>query len=170
MFRDKAQSVGLRSRRTACWCWRMAGQRCMSGTAHSSCIAIICSPFGAGAAQMAFDALKKKLSAEGLFARRAQTPAAAYAAVYRAGHIQDRCGIAGCASTSSRRRWPMVKLLLAPVSVQGHRKRKRASWMASAAWMQTRARTMILVTRGGGSKEDLWVFNSERIARAAYAC
>ena len=31
-------------RKTACWCWRMAGQRCMSGTAHSSCIAIICAP------------------------------------------------------------------------------------------------------------------------------
>lgn len=29
---------------------------------------------------------------------------------------------------------------------------------------------IILITRGGGSKEDLWVFNSERIARAAYAC
>ncbi len=38
------------------------------------------------------------------------------------------------------RRWPMVKLLLAPVSVQGGWKRKRALWMASAAWMQTRAR------------------------------
>ena len=67
------------------------------------------------------------------------------------------------------RRWPMVKLLLAPVSVQGIEAEK--SIVDGIRRLDRDPRPdLILVTRGGGSKEDLWVFNSERIARAAAAC
>ena len=67
------------------------------------------------------------------------------------------------------RRWPMVKLLLAPVSVQGLEAEK--SIVDGIRRLDADPRPdIILITRGGGSKEDLWVFNSERIARAAYAC
>ena len=105
-------------------------------------------PFGAGAAQMAFDALKKKLSAEGLFDAEHKR--------------QDVIHII-------TRRWPMVKLLLAPVSVQGLEAEK--SIVDGIRRLDADPRPdIILITRGGGSKEDLWVFNSERIARAAYAC
>lgn len=63
----------------------------------------------------------------------------------------------------------MVKLLLAPVSVQGLEAEK--SIVDGIRRLDADPRPdIILITRGGGSKEDLWVFNSERIARAAYAC
>ena len=63
----------------------------------------------------------------------------------------------------------MVKLLLAPVSVQGIEAEK--SIVDGIRRLDRDPRPdLILVTRGGGSKEDLWVFNSERIARAAAAC
>ena len=63
----------------------------------------------------------------------------------------------------------MVKLLLAPVSVQGLEAEK--SIVDGIRRLEADPRPdIILITRGGGSKEDLWVFNSERIARAAYAC
>ena len=112
-------------------------------------------PFGAGAAQMAFDALKKKLSAEGLFDADHKRPLPPMPQCI--GLVTSKTGAAlQDVIHIITRRWPMVKLLLAPVSVQGLEADPRPD--------------IILITRGGGSKEDLWVFNSERIARAAYAC
>ena len=125
-------------------------------------------PFGAGAAQMAFDALKAKLQAEGLFdpARKRPLPPVpkciGIVTSKTGAALQDVRNVIG-------RRWPLVKLLLAPVSVQG---------MQAEGEIEAAIRTLdadprpdlILVTRGGGSREDLWVFNSERIARAAAAC
>lgn len=67
------------------------------------------------------------------------------------------------------RRWPMVKLLLAPVNVQGIEAEKSITEGIRRLDRDPRP-DLILVTRGGGSKEDLWVFNSERIARVAAAC
>lgn len=125
-------------------------------------------PFGAGAAQMAFDALKAKLQAEGLFetARKRPLPPVpkciGIVTSKTGAALQDVRNVIG-------RRWPLTKLLLAPVSVQG---------MQAEGEIEAAIRTLdadprpdlILVTRGGGSREDLWVFNSERIARAAAAC
>ena len=67
------------------------------------------------------------------------------------------------------RRWPMTRLLLAPVTVQGLEAEQ--SIIAGIRALDRDPRPdLILVTRGGGSKEDLWIFNSERIARAAAGC
>lgn len=125
-------------------------------------------PFGAGAAQMAFDALYKKLEGEGLFdpARKRPLPYAPQCI----GVVTSKTGAAlQDVQNVLRRRWPMTKLLLAPVSVQGIAAEK--SIVAGIRALDKDPRPdVILVTRGGGSKEDLWVFNSERIARAAYAC
>ena len=125
-------------------------------------------PFGEGAAQMAFDALKQKLEAEGLFApeRKRPLPAAprciGVVTSKTGAALQDVCQVIG-------RRWPLVRLLLAPVSVQGLE--AEASIVAGIRALDADPRPeLILVTRGGGSKEDLWVFNSERIARTAAAC
>ena len=125
-------------------------------------------PFGAGAAQMAFDALKRKLEGEGLMdpARKRPLPP-------RPGCIGIVTSKTGAALQDVRnvlsRRWPMVRLLLAPVNVQGLE--AESSIVAGIRALDRDARPdVILVTRGGGSKEDLWVFNSERIARAAAAC
>ena len=125
-------------------------------------------PFGAGAAQMAFDALYKKLDAEGLFAPERKRPLPAVPKWI--GVVTSKTGAAWQdVQNVIARRWPMVKLLLAPVSVQGIEAEK--SIVDGIRRLDRDPRPdLILVTRGGGSKEDLWVFNSERIARAAAAC
>ena len=125
-------------------------------------------PFGAGAAQMAFDALKKKLEEEGLFAAEHKRPlppvprCIGIVTSKTGAALQDVCNVIS-------RRWPLTKLLLAPVSVQGIEAEQSIVQGIRALDRDDRA-DLILITRGGGSKEDLWVFNSERIARAAYAC
>ena len=125
-------------------------------------------PFGAGAAQMAFDALYKKLEAEGLFAPERKRPLPAVPRCI--GVVTSKTGAAWQdVQNVIRRRWPMVKLLLAPVSVQGIE--AEGSITEGIRRLDRDPRPdLILVTRGGGSKEDLWVFNAERIARAAAAC
>ena len=116
-------------------------------------------PFGAGAAQMAFDALKKKLSAEGLFDADHKRPLPPMPQCIGLVTIQNRCGIAGCDPHhhAAAGRWSNCCW---PPSVCRGWKRKRALWMASAAWIADPRPDIILITRGGGSKEDLWVFNS----------
>lgn len=125
-------------------------------------------PFGAGAAQMAFDALYKKLEAEGLFAPERKRPLPAVPRCI--GVVTSKTGAAWQdVQNVIRRRWPMVKLLLAPVSVQGIEAERSITEGIRRLDRDPRP-DLILVTRGGGSKEDLWVFNAERIARAAAAC
>ena len=125
-------------------------------------------PFGAGAAQMAFDALYKKLEAEGLFAPERKRPLPAMPRCI--GVVTSKTGAAWQdVQNVIRRRWPMVKLLLAPVSVQGIEAERSITEGIRRLDRDPRP-DLILVTRGGGSKEDLWVFNAERIARAAAAC
>lgn len=125
-------------------------------------------PFGAGAAQMAFDALYKKLEAEGLFAPERKRPLPAVPQCI--GVVTSKTGAAWQdVQNVIRRRWPMVKLLLAPVSVQGIEAERSITEGIRRLDRDPRP-DLLLVTRGGGSKEDLWVFNAERIARAAAAC
>ena len=125
-------------------------------------------PFGAGAAQMAFDALRKKLEAEGLFAPERKRPLPAVPRCI--GVVTSKTGAAWQdVQNVIARRWPGVQLLLAPVIVQGVEAER--SIVAGIRALDNDPRPeLILVTRGGGSKEDLWIFNSERIARAAAAC
>lgn len=125
-------------------------------------------PFGAGAAQMAFDALYKKLELEGLFAQERKRPLPVMPRCI--GVVTSKTGAAWQdVQNVIGRRWPMVNLLLAPVTVQGVEAEQ--SILAGIRALDRDPRPeIILVTRGGGSKEDLWVFNSERIARAAAAC
>ena len=125
-------------------------------------------PFGAGAAQMAFDALRKKLEAEGLFAPEHKRPLPAVPRCI--GVVTSKTGAAWQdVQNVIARRWSGVQLLLAPVNVQGVEAER--SIVAGIRALDNDPRPeLILVTRGGGSKEDLWIFNSERIARAAAAC
>lgn len=125
-------------------------------------------PFGAGAAQMAFEALYKKLEAEGLFAPERKRPLPP--APRCIGVVTSKTGAAWQdVQTVVARRWPQTKLLLAPVTVQGL-EAERSIVAGIRALDRDQRPEIILVTRGGGSKEDLWIFNSERIARAAAAC
>ena len=125
-------------------------------------------PFGAGAAQMAFEALYKRLEAEGLFAPERKRPLPP--APRCIGVVTSKTGAAWQdVQTVIARRWPQTKLLLAPVTVQGL-EAERSIVAGIRALDRDPRPEIILVTRGGGSKEDLWIFNSERIARAAAAC
>ena len=115
-------------------------------------------PFGAGAAQMALDS-------EGLFAPERKRPLPAVPRCI--GVVTSKTGAAWQdVQNVIGRRWPMVKLLLAPVNVQGIEAEKSITEGIRRLDRDPRP-DLILITRGGGSKEDLWVFNSERIARAA---
>lgn len=125
-------------------------------------------PDGIGAAQLAFEQLKARLEQEGLFAAEHKKPLPAYpkcigVVTSKTGAaLQDIRNVIG-------RRWPAAKLLLCPVNVQGF---EAAQQIADAIGKLDKSGRVdeIIVARGGGSREDLWVFNAEVIARAAYRC
>ncbi len=125
-------------------------------------------PDGIGSAQMAFEQLKRRLAGEGLFLaehKKPLPPCPGYVGVVtsRTGAaLQDIMNVLG-------RRWPLARLLLAPANVQGQHASREVAQAIRSLDADGRA-DVIIVARGGGSREDLWVFNSEEIARAAYAC
>ncbi|HJA24866.1 MAG TPA: exodeoxyribonuclease VII large subunit [Candidatus Fournierella merdigallinarum] len=125
-------------------------------------------PDGVGAARLAYEQLKAKLEAEGLFRPEHKQPLPAYPGCIgvvtspTGAALQDIRNVLG-------RRWPLARLLLAPVNVQGLDAAAGIRDAICALDASGRA-DVIIVTRGGGSREDLWVFNDEGIARAAYAC
>lgn len=124
-------------------------------------------PDGIGAMQLAFEQLKARLAKEGLFDEAHKRPLPAVPRCV--GLVTSKTGAAiQDIFNVTRRRWPGAHFLLCPVTVQG-----AAAALEIAAAIRTldeSGRTdVIIVARGGGSREDLWVFNDERIARAAYA-
>ncbi len=125
-------------------------------------------PDGVGALSIAFEQLKSKLEAEGLFDNKYKKPLPKYPKMISiitsptGAALQDILNIL-------RNRWPFAEVEIVPVLVQGD----------SAAKMLTKAVTevdragntdVIIIGRGGGSIEDLWAFNSEDLARAIFAC
>ncbi len=125
-------------------------------------------PDGIGAMQLAFEQLKEKLEREGLFAEEHKKPLPAMP--HCIGLVTSKTGAAlQDILNVTRRRDPMARFLLAPVTVQGS---EAASEIADAITrLDASGRVdVIIVARGGGSREDLWVFNSETVARAAFAC
>lgn len=125
-------------------------------------------PDGLGAAQLALEQLKAKLNAEGLFAAEHKKELPEYPRCI--GVVTSKTGAAlQDIRNVIARRWPAVKLLLCPVTVQGF---EAAEQIAAAIRTLDKSGKVdeIIVARGGGSREDLWVFNAEVIARAAFAC
>lgn len=124
-------------------------------------------PDGIGEAQLALEQLKAKLQAEGLFASEHKKQLPAFPE--RIGLVTSRTGAAlQDIKNVMGRRWPAVHLVLCPVTVQGF---EAAEEIAAAIGRLDRLGVdEIIVARGGGSREDLWVFNAEIIARAAYRC
>ena len=120
-----------------------------------------------GAFQLYADYMKP-FGAEGLFAPERKRPLPAVPRCI--GVVTSKTGAAWQdVQNVIARRWPMVRLLLAPVNVQGIEAEQSITEGIRRLDRDPRP-DLILITRGGGSKEDLWVFNSERIARAAAAC
>ena len=124
-------------------------------------------PEGIGDLQVAFEQLKAKLSAEGLFDRSHKKPLPAFPE-----KIAIITSSAGAAVHDMIRilshRWPMSKVLLLPVRVQGVEAPPEIAGAIRYA-NEFHVADLIITGRGGGSIEDLWAFNDERVARAIYA-
>jgi exodeoxyribonuclease VII large subunit len=135
-------------------------------------------PAGFGELALQFEALKAKLAAEGLFdagRKRALPvrPAVIGVATSASGAVwHDICQVVA-------RRWPLARLILAPCQVQGEGAAQSvvaalgrlARWgeKCRAEGRPEDAPAVVIVARGGGSLEDLWPFNDERVVRAVVA-
>jgi len=124
-------------------------------------------PQGVGALQLAFDQLKKKLEAEGLFAAERKRPMPALP--NRLGIVTSTTGAALQDMLKVLRRIQNLEIVVAPTVVQGD---AAASQIADAIDRLGASGlvNVIIVGRGGGSIEDLWAFNEEAVARAIAAC
>lgn len=125
-------------------------------------------PAGTGALLRAFEALKARLAAEGLFDAALKRPLPALPR--RIGLITSASGAAvHDVLTALARRWPLAPVFLYPVPVQGAE--APPAIVRALAELPRRAPVdVILLVRGGGSLEDLWAFNDEAVARAIRAC
>ncbi|MDR0325615.1 MAG: exodeoxyribonuclease VII large subunit [Oscillospiraceae bacterium] len=124
-------------------------------------------PDGAGSLTMAYEELKKKLEAEGLFDPRHKKPLppfprrVALVTSPAGAAVRDMIRILG-------RRWPLCEVVVAPVRVQGEE--APGEIVAALRYCNKHSVADVIVTgRGGGSLEDLWAFNDERVARAIFA-
>lgn len=124
-------------------------------------------PAGDGALRLAFEALKEKLGAEGLFASTGKIALPAHPR--RIGIVTSPTGaVIRDIISVFRRRAPQVELNLIPTAVQGREATAqivRALQRADALGFDA-----LILARGGGSLEDLWCFNEEAVARAVAAC
>src|ERR1700686_5381064 len=124
-------------------------------------------PVGLGALQLAFEQLKKRLEAEGLFAAERKKPLPMLPS--RIGLITPPRGAAvRDVVRILRRRFPNLHLIVFPVRVQGE---GAAAEMVKAlrVFNQKKLVDVLILARGGGSMEDLWAFNEEPLARAIVA-
>ena len=125
-------------------------------------------PQGLGALQLAFDQLKKRLQAEGLFdaARKRPLPA-----------LPRKIGIVTSLDGAAirdiikvlRRRYANAHLVIRPARVQGEGAALEIARGAAARSARVPGVDVVIVGRGGGSIEDLWAFNEEVVARAIAA-
>ena len=125
-------------------------------------------PAGVGDLHARFEQLRERLRAEGLFEPELKRPLPDFPRVVgivtspQAAALRDVLNVL-------RRRYPLVQVLLSPALVQGD----QAPPQIVAALQALDARDdidLILLVRGGGSLEELWAFNDERVARAVAAC
>ncbi|MET0088189.1 MAG: exodeoxyribonuclease VII large subunit [Sedimenticola sp.] len=124
-------------------------------------------PSGEGALRQAFEQLKQKLAAEGLFDTDQKREIPAFPR--RIGIITSPSGAAvRDVLTVLKRRQPAIEPIIYPVPVQGDEAPARIAEMIHIADRRAECDTLIL-TRGGGSLEDLMAFNDEQVARAIHA-
>ena len=125
-------------------------------------------PKGLGALQLAFEQLKEKLRREGLFDPEHKRPIP---------FLPGRIGIVTSPTGAAirdllkviGRRFPPMDILISPVRVQGEGAAREIA-QAIDRLGRLGGIDVIIVTRGGGSLEDLWAFNEEIVARAIYGC
>ena len=124
-------------------------------------------PDGVGALNIAFEQLKKKLEAEGLFRQEYKKPLPEFP--QKIGVVTSSTGAAvQDIFNVLKRRFPVAEVVLRPCQVQGE---GAAEDIAKAIYEfnKLNAADVLIVGRGGGSIEDLWAFNEEIVARAVFA-
>ncbi|HZL36141.1 MAG TPA: exodeoxyribonuclease VII large subunit [Tepidisphaeraceae bacterium] len=127
-------------------------------------------PLGQGALELAFQQLRAKLEAQGLFAADRKKPLPRFPGTLVLVTGRDTAALADMLKVL--RRFPWLGLLVYPVPVQG----EGAAAKIASALNHISARgheinaDLILLARGGGSLEDLWAFNEEAVARAIADC
>jgi exodeoxyribonuclease VII large subunit len=125
-------------------------------------------PKGLGALQLAFEQLKRRLEAEGLFAAARKRPLPPFPRTIgivtspTGAAVRDMLHVIG-------RRFADLHILITPVRVQGEEAPGEIV-RALADLQEVADLDVVIVGRGGGSIEDLWAFNDERVARAIAAC
>jgi len=124
-------------------------------------------PVGIGALELAFRQLHEKLSAEGLFDEDRKRPLPLYPC--KVGVVTSPTGAAiRDIIQIGRRRNPAVQLIIFPAAVQGEGAEDTIA--AGIEYFNTREDTDVIIAgRGGGSLEDLWPFNTEKVVRAIAA-
>ncbi|MEM7115094.1 MAG: exodeoxyribonuclease VII large subunit [Chloroflexota bacterium] len=124
-------------------------------------------PAGRGNLAIAFERLKAQLEEEGLFAVEHKRPLPTF---------PSKIGIVTSADAAAlrdilnvlRRRYPLVDVLIAPTLVQGEQAPPQI--VRALQWLDGRSDIdTLIIARGGGSIEDLWAFNDERVVRAVFA-
>ena len=123
-------------------------------------------PLGLGALQLAFEQLKRRLDAEGLFAPDRKRPMPGLPS--RVGIVTSLSGAALHDMLRVLLRFPNLEVIVAPAAVQGS---GAAAEIAGALGRMAGSGLVdvVIVGRGGGSLEDLWAFNEEPVARAIAA-
>jgi exodeoxyribonuclease VII large subunit len=132
---------------------------------------IICEhlePEGRGALQLAFDQLKKRLAAEGLFDARRKRPLPTLPRKIGVVTSLDGAAIRDIIKVL-RRRYANAHIVIRPTRVQGEGAALDVA-RAIAAIGKVRGVDVVIIGRGGGSIEDLWAFNEEVVARAIAGC
>ncbi|HTK30167.1 MAG TPA: exodeoxyribonuclease VII large subunit [Vicinamibacterales bacterium] len=125
-------------------------------------------PQGLGALQLAFDQLKKRLQAEGLFDAARKRPLPALPRKIGVVTSLDGAAIRDIVNVL-RRRYTNVHVVIRPARVQGEDAAADIT-QALRQIVQISGVDVVIVGRGGGSIEDLWAFNEERVARAIARC
>ena len=126
-------------------------------------------PAGEGALRAAFERLRAALEGEGLFAADRKRPLPAYPR--RIGIVSSTSGAAlRDVLAVLQRRYPLVEVLCLPVAVQGIEATSQIADALEQAQTLRPALDIIVLTRGGGSLEDLAAFNSEPLARRIARC
>ena len=124
-------------------------------------------PDGAGALAAAYEQLKARLSAEGLFDAERKKPLPPFPKTI--GIVTSPSGaVLRDIFRVAKRRWPRVRLVLYPAAVQGE---EAAAQVAAGIlfFNEMYPVDVLIVGRGGGSAEDLWAFNEEIVVRAVAA-
>jgi len=138
------------------------------GRGEFQCVAEHMEEAGSGALQRAYEALKHRLGEEGLFdqAHKKQLPILPR----RIGIVSSPDGAAVHDILSVlKRRYSAASIILYPVAVQGADSAKQLETAIKTADKRAEC-DVLIVSRGGGSLEDLWSFNDEKVTRAIYNC